>query len=104
MNDQSEIVEAVVAALRKYKRGENTEFMGSHTEQETEAAATALLRDLARLQRPVAFIRTLNGEIDWAEDCLCDNEAQALDWLRHDGEDDGYGYLTLYPALGADAP
>jgi hypothetical protein len=45
---------------------------------------------------PVAWIRTLDGEIDWAEDCLVSTKPDS------DAPEQGYGWLPLYAALPPD--
>jgi hypothetical protein len=52
---------------------------------------------LAALGEPVAYFRTLNGEIDWSEDCCWPAENGADDPGEHPGEE-GYGVMPLYPA------
>jgi len=64
----------------------------SHEERIKSSEARTAPQEPAQPVAPLCWVRTLNGEIDWAEDCLSPNEAGAVDC--YDG--DGYAALALY--------
>lgn len=111
MNDQPEIFAAVVAALQEAHRMANWPRSAGEPKWKPEAAATALLRDLARLQRPVWTYKNQPNNVDcWgigeacrkaADDPKCGDYIDRGLILLKELQAKGYGLVGL---PGADAP
>ena len=77
------------------------EVIGRERMQQVWCAAQAAVLELerARQQKPLCYVRMLNGEIDWAEDCLSLDGSMLL---CDEDEDEKYSIQPLYagPILG----